>query len=349
MKRFFYLLAIYLILGVQIVSAETLVRLKDLCRIADVRANQLIGYGLIVGLDGTGDDDGTFFTSQSLINLFDETGVKVDKEKMKVKNVAAVMVTAELPPFAKLGDKIDVTVSALGNASDLRGGVLIQTPIRGADKVVYAVAQGQVAVGIAGKKRRGSGMVSTVCQIPKGAFIEKELTSILVENNTISLVLHEPDFTTASRLLTSINTKFGKDVAIAKDASMIIVKIPTEYKNNIVSFIAALEEISISPDMLAKVIINEQTGTVVMGGEIQISEVAVSCGNLNLIVRKPVLEGKKESVEVIKEQVILLPESITISEIVKALNSVGATPRDVITVLQTIKKAGALHAEIVFM
>lgn len=331
------------------VLAKTEVRLKELCRLADARSNQLVGYGLIVGLDGTGDDAGTFFTPQSLVNLFQHLGVKVDKDKMKVKNVAAVMVTAELPPFARLGDKIDITVSALGNASDLRGGILLQTPLQGADNQVYAVAQGQVTVGMAGKKRRGTGLLSTVASIKQGAIIEKEIPSVIVSNNTVSLILHQPDFTTASRIVDSINSKFSPETALAKDASTIVAKLPAEYKNNEVGFIAALEEITVSPDRQARIVINEQSGTVVMGGDICIQEVAVSHGNLSLNIRKPITIGKKETFEVIKEQVMVMQESVSINDIVKALNTIGASPRDVIAVLEAIKKAGALHAQIELM
>jgi len=318
---------------------ETEVRLKDLCRIEGVRPNQLIGYGLVVGLDGTGDDKGTFFTAQSIVNMLIRLGISVNKEKMEVENVAAVIVTAQLPPFAKIGDKIDIVVATLGDAESLSGGVLLQTPLLGPDNKIYALAQGAISTGgkIGAKKQL------TTVQIPQGAIIEEEVSCPLVKENTVSLILNEQDFTTAFRIANAINTKFTPATAKAQDPSLVLVNIPENYKKNVVEFIAQLEGLTLIPDIQARVIINERTGTVVMGKDIRISQVAVSHGNISLVVKV------EKTQEVKEEKVVLFSPGVSINDIVSALNSVGATPADLIAILQAIKAAGALHAEIVIM
>ncbi|MEW6096168.1 MAG: flagellar basal body P-ring protein FlgI [bacterium] len=323
----------------EIEKIETEVRLKDLCRIEGIRPNQLIGYGLVVGLDGTGDDKSTFFTAQSIVNMLNRLGISVDKEKMEVENVAAVMVTAQLPPFAMVGDKIDIVVASLGNAKSLEGGVLIQTPLFGPDNEVYALAQGPISMG---GKVRGKRHL-TVAQISQGAIIEKEVTCSIAKEDTISLILKEADFTTAFRITKAINTKFTPTTAKALAPSLVLVNIPQTYKENVVEFIAGLEELTLTPDTQAKVIINERTGTVVMGKDIRISEVAVSHGNISLVVKGAAETESKE------EKVVLIPPGVSINDIVSALNSVGATSEDLIAILQAIRAAGALHAEIIIM
>jgi flagellar P-ring protein precursor FlgI len=326
-------------LSIVVFAQETEVRLKDLCRIEGIRPNQLIGYGLVVGLDGTGDDEGTFFTAQSIVNMLKRLGISVDKEKMEVENVAAVIVTAQLPSFAKVGDKIDVVVATLGDAESLEGGVLLQTPLLGADNEIYALAQGPISIG----KLRGKRHL-TVAQISQAAIVEKEVTCPIVKEDAISLVLNEPDFTTAFRIANVINNKFTPNTAKALDPSLILVKIPEDYREDVVEFIAGLEGLTLTPDTQAKVIINERTGTVVMGKDIRVSEVAVSHGNISLVVKKA--EEEKETKE---EKVVLIPPGVSISDIVSALNAVGATAEDLIAILQAIKAAGALHAEIIIM
>lgn len=334
-----FILIIFLSVAVFGQETETEVRLKDLCRIEGIRPNQLIGYGLVVGLAGTGDDKGTFFTAQSIVNMLKRLGISVDKEKMEVENVAAVIVTAQLPSFAKVGDKIDVVVSTLGDAESLAGGVLLQTPLLGPDNEIYALAQGPISIGgrMAGKRHL------TVTQIPQAAIIEKEVTCPIVKEDTISLVLNESDFTTAFRIANAINTKFTPQTAKALDPSSVLVKIPGNYKEDVVGFIAELEGLTLTPDIQAKVIINERTGTVVMGKDIRISEVAVSHGNITLVVKEP-KEGKTK-----EEKIVIIPPQVSISDIVSALNSVGATAEDLIAILQAIRAAGALHAEIIVM
>lgn len=320
---------------------EIEVRLKDLCRIEGVRPNQLIGYGLVVGLNGTGDEKGTFFTAQSVVNMLKRLGISVDKEKMKIANVAAVIVTAQLPSFARVGDKINIVVATLGDAKSLEGGVLLQTPLLGANNEIYALAQGPIFVGGGGKK--GGKRQLTIAQISQGAIIEKEVTCPIVKGDTISLVLNEADFTTASKIANSINSKFTPTTAKAQDPSLVLVNIPQNYKENVVEFIASLEGLTLTPDISAKVIINERTGTVVIGKDIRISEVAVAHGNISLVIKSAETKETKE------EKVMLIPPGVSINDIVAALNSIGATSEDLIAILQAIRAAGALHAEIIIM
>ncbi len=342
MLQRFIIFMLIIFLSVVVFAQEIEVRLKDLCRIEGVRPNQLIGYGLVVGLDGTGDDKGTFFTAQSIVNMLKRLGISVDKEKMEVENVAAVIVTAQLPSFAKVGDKIDIVVATLGDAESLAGGVLLQTPLLGADNEIYALAQGPISTG---GKTTGKRQL-TVTQIAQGAIIEKGVSCPIVKEDTISLVLNEADFTTAFRIANAINNKFPPIAAKALDPSLVLVKIPQNYKENVVEFIAGLESLTLTPDVSAKVIINERTGTVVMGKDIRISEVAVSHGNISLAVKGAITKETKETKE---EKIVLIPPGVSIGDIVTALNSVGATPEDLIAILQAIKSAGALHAEIIIM
>ncbi len=319
------------------------VRIKDLCRIGGVRSNQLVGYGIIVGLKGTGDGKGTFFTAASIANLLEQFGVAVDKGKLSIKNCAAVIVTCELPSFAREGDTIDVIVSALGDASNLNGGILLQTPLLAANKQVYAVAQGPVSIG-GGKGAKDTH--PTVGRVTGGAIVEKEVPVNIKEDDALTLILHKSDFTTASRIADNINTQFNTPLAAAVDASQIRVQIPSNYETDLIKFISALEGLTIEPDMSAKVIINERTGTVVMGEQIKISKVAISHGNLTLTIKEEI--SPKERIER-EERLIIMQPGVTVDKVVKALNAVGVTPRDIINILQAIKEAGALYAEIVLM
>jgi len=285
------------------------------------------------------------------VNMLERLGVTVDSEKMGVKNVAAVMVTAELGPFAREGDRIDVTVSSLGDAKTIEGGILLQTPLLAANKEVFAVAQGSISIG-GSNEALESGQVEnfpTVARVPQGAIIEKTLTSSLLKNGIISLILDRADFTNASRLVKAINSKFGDSVALATDASLVNIAVPKDYKDDLVGFVAELEMVSLTPDSLPKVVINERTGTVVMGENVRISQVAISHGNLSLTVR--VIEkimGEKTEVEK-QERNIVLEGSVAVSDIVIALNKIGATPRDITAIFQAIKAADALHAQLVIM
>jgi flagellar P-ring protein precursor FlgI len=320
------------------------VRIKDVARLKDVRPNQLMGYGLVVGLNGTGDSKATFFTAQSVVNMLKQLGMTVDKEQMTVKNVAAVMVTAQLPSFARVGDRFDVMVSSIGDAGSLEGGVLLQTPLFGADNQIYGVAQGAVVLGSKNAEERA---FATVGRIPAGAIVEREVTCNLVKDGTISFALKEVDFTNASRLAECINARFGKGTATAVDASLVEVKIPKDFGDRVVEFISQVEGLKFKTDSIAKVVINERTGTVVMGENVRISSVIVSHGELSLTVKEKV-PGKEEFREK-HEKAVVLPTGATVDEIVKALNAIGASPQDIVTLLQAIKEAGALHAELVVM
>jgi flagellar P-ring protein precursor FlgI len=332
-------------------DASPKVRIKDLTRFSGVRENQISGYGLVVGLDGTGDDEDTFFTAHSVANMLQHFGITVDRGEMKVENIAAVIVTAELPPFSRKGDRIDVVLSSLGNAETLEGGILLQTPLLAADGNIYAVAQGPVSIG-GSNVNRGGGLKNhpTVAHIPKGAIIEREVTPTIAKDGSISIILRNPDFTTCSRLVKAIDSVFGEDTAKAEDASKIVVSIPDKYKGDVVLFAAMLEEIEVEPDLPTKVVVNERTGTIVMGGDVKISRVAVTHGNISLTVMETIKGAEEEEiVREKKENIFVMPEGADVNTVVSTLNAVGATPRDIIAILEAIKQAGALHAELVVM
>jgi flagellar P-ring protein precursor FlgI len=349
-----------------ILNAQPLlaVRVKDLVEIQGVRVNKLTGYGLIVGLDGTGDKLGSQFTIRSLANMLRAMGIQVDPGLLKVKNVAAVIVTASLPPFAKSTQKLDCTVSSVGDASSLAGGTLISTPLHGPDGKVYALAQGPISVGgYAVSGASGTSVtknIPTVGRITNGAIVERSLDVNL--GSQMTLVMDNPDFTTAQRLARSINEKLGIPVAKAKDLSTIQVDVPDSYQDRIVDFMAQIESVDVVPDNRGRVIINERTGTVVMGSDVRISSVAISHGNLSIQIseqynvsqpapfanrgRTAVVPQTDISVQEGGKRVILLPNGVTIGDLVASMNAVGVNPRDLIIVLQAIKSAGALYADL---
>lgn len=338
-------------------------RLKDLTSMEGARDNQLVGYGLVVGLNGTGDSDKTQFTIQSLVNMLERMGVTVTQNDVKVDNVAAVIVTADLGPFSKLGSRMDVTISSIGDADSLAGGTLLMTPLRGPDGDVYAVAQGPVVVGslsFGGKAAKVQKNHPTVGRIPDGALIEKESPSEL-PNGQFTLRLKAPDFTTMARMSEAINGRFGQNTARAEDASSINVTLPDGYSGKRIRFLAELEAIEISPDTPARIVVNEKTGTIVMGEEVRIDTVAVSHGNLSLIiseganVSQPQPFSAGQTVPVAKTDITVnedegnltvMDMGVSIGEISRALNAIGASPRDLIAILQAIKAAGALHADL---
>ncbi len=340
-------------------------RIKDIASIEGIRTNQLTGYGLVVGLDGTGDKSGTEFTTQALANMMERMGIHVDKNQLKVKNVAAVMVTADLPPFARIGNRIDVLVSSLGDAKSLAGGTLLLTPLKGVDGRVYALAQGAVAIGGVGAKGPGGGTQKNhlqVARIANGASVEREIPMHLEGRKNLVLSLFNPDFTTAKRVADTINASIGKGTARAIDSSAIVLDIPEKMrKDEVAEFIADIETLSVVPDAMARVVVNEKTGTVVIGENVTISTVAVAHGNLTVTIQKsqnvsqpPPLSGgttvttpkTKVKIKEQKVKVMILPGSSTIGELVKGLNSIGVSPRDLISILQAIKAAGALQAEL---
>jgi len=317
-------------------AAQAVTRIKDIAKVQGVRSNQLVGYGLVVGLAGTGDSSKSAFTVQSIASMLKNFGVTVATGQLQGKNVAAVMVTADLPPFVKSGDSIDITVSSLGDAKSLQGGMLLQTPLKAATGLVYAVGQGPLSLG---GSQKG---FSTVAKIPGGAIVERDVPTRIENNGNIALALSDPDFTTATRIAAAIDRKFGQ-VASATDAGTVQIKVPNEYLGDLVGFISAVEDIDVRPDNVAKIVINERTGTVVMGGNVTIDRVAVSQGGLSVRV------GSQQSSAGANEpqaNLVMLPGTANVGDLVKALNAVGAKPQDLIAILQAMKAAGALHAEL---
>ena len=360
------LLSISIILFLFIHSAQLsyAVRIKDVATVGGVRDNQLVGYGLIVGLNGTGDKKGTEFTIRSFTSMLTKMGIAVDPALVSVKNVAAVMVTANLPPFMKKGSHLDVTISSIGDASSLQGGTLLQTPLKGANQTVYAVAQGPVSLG--GYIGGGGGDSvqknhATVGRISGGAIVEREVDLEFNLRKDIKITLRQQDFTTAVRLAEIINDSLNEKLAYPEDSGTVVLTIPEEYQSRVVELVASIENLDIQVDAPAKVVLNERTGTVVMGENVRISTIAISHGNLTIQVKTQVkvsqpgpfskgetivVPEREVSVDEQKARLILLQSGVTVDEVVRALNSVGVTPRDLIAILQAIKVAGALHAEL---
>ncbi len=377
-------LLIVLLIFVIVPSAGYSARIKDITSIKGIRQNQLLGYGLIIGLNGTGDKGGTKFTIQGLVNMLEHMGVHVDPDEVKVKNVAAVVVSAKLPPFARIGKKIDVTLSSIGDAKSLQGGTLLLTPLKGVDGKVYALAQGPVSIGgYSAGGAAGGGVTKnhpTVGKISGGANIEKEIPLSIMSQNEMTIMLNNPDFNTADRAAKAINLQIGENVAKPIDPGTLKFRIPEKFQNNVVNLIAQIGEIQVEPDSIAKVIVNEKTGTVVVGENVRIQKVAVAHGNLSINIKEnknvsqpqpfaPSGEGvapqqmqdgtvvapggstvvtSESQVAVAEEnsRLLLIPKGRTIGELVNALNAIGVTPRDLITILQAIKAAGALQGEL---
>ncbi|MFH1625985.1 MAG: flagellar basal body P-ring protein FlgI [Pseudomonadota bacterium] len=338
------------------------VRVKDIADIEGVRPNQLIGYGLVVGLNGSGDKKDTKFTVQSLVNMLERMGVAVNSKDVKVKNVAAVVVTASLPSFAKAGSRIDVLVSSLGDATSLQGGTLLLTPLEAADGEIYAVAQGPISVGGFAMEGAGGGVQKnhpTVGRIIEGALVEREVQSNFNEKDSLLITLHNPDFTTVSRLTQAVNNRLAEDVTDSLDARTVRVSVPPRFQGKIVELVASIENLEVTVDTVAKVVLDERTGTVVMGENVRISTIAVSHGNLSIEIKEktkvsqplPFSSGETTvtpetdiTVKEDKAQLLLVPSSISIGEVVRALNAIGVSPRDLIAIFQAIKAAGALQA-----
>jgi flagellar P-ring protein precursor FlgI len=351
-------------------TADAASRLKDIVDFQGVRENPLVGYGLVVGLNGTGDTlaDG-HFTKQSLLAMLNRLGVKPTEAGLDSDNVAAVMVTAELPAFARQGGRIDVTVSALGDAESLLGGTLLVTPLLGADGEVYAVGQGQLAVGgfaAAGQAESITKGVPTSARIANGAIIEREISFDMSSMKTINLSLRNPDFTTARRVAQAVNAFLGTGAARPSDPTTVNITVPESYLNNVVNLLTDIEQLRIEPDQLARVIIDEQSGTIVMGENVRISTVAVAQGSLTIRISEsaqvsqpgPFAEVgttttvQRTEVEVEEgedNQLAVVPTGVTLQELVTGLNSLGIGPRDLITILQAIKASGAMQARIQVM
>jgi flagellar P-ring protein FlgI len=387
-------------------------RLKDIASFKGIRSNQLVGYGLVVGLNGTGDSSNNVdFAVRSTLNMLERMGIHVERERfanIKLKNVAAVMVTANLPPFARIGNKIDVAISSIGDAKSLQGGTLLMTPLKGVDDQVYALGQGPIAVGgyVAGGNA-GGGITKnhpTVGTISKGAIIEKEISLRLENKKELTLALYNSDFTTAEKVKDAINRYFGGAAAQAIDSGTIRVAVPEKFQPNPADWIAAIERLEVVPDIVARVVLNERTGTVVLGENVRISTVAVAHGNLSIQIKenynvsqplpfapgaapgsaaggtavasgagpregagRPGAGGRggtgtgpvavpggatvvtPDTDVAVKEEgqkLMVVPQGASLGEVVQALNAIGVTPRDLISILQTIKSSGALQADL---
>lgn len=346
-------------------SSAYAVRIKDLASFEGVRENQLVGYGIVVGLNGTGDSDQAKVQVQSVATMLERMGVSINASQLKLKNVAAVMVTAVLPPFSKQGNRLDVLVSSLGDAKSIAGGTLVMAPLKGGDSQVYAVAQGSIltnSFAFGGQAASAQKNHPTAGMIPSGALVERELPNTLLGKSKLRLNLGKADFTTATRVTAVINDKFGSGVAATADPGSVGIQIPETYTNRMIEFVSAVETLDVRPDMVAKVILNERTGTIVMGDQVRISTVAVSHGNLSLVIKETpqvsqpaplsktgetkVVPRTEMKVEEESRRLTIMPEGSTIGDVVRALNTLGVTPRDLIGILQAIKAAGALQAEL---
>lgn len=332
MKAYFlihlFLLTVAVLLSVHDASAA---RLKDIANIRGVRHNQLVGYGVVVGLKGSGDSKSEF-TNKSVSRMLDKLGVKIENKDLASKNVAAVVITAELPPFARAGNEIDITVNSIGDATDLSGGTLVQSPLRAANNEIYAVAQGAVLVG-------GKTDHRTVGRIPNGAIIERDFAADYSTRKMFRITLNNPDFTTSARIAKIVNLDLSGKYATAIDAATVDIIVPPSYEGRGVEFLSNIETLEVNPDQRAKVVVNERTGTVIIGDGVRVSRVAISHGDLSVKVQgeDPENPDKKRVGEI---------RGTSVGELVNALNSLGVSPKDLITILENIKAAGALHGEL---
>ena len=355
-------------------SQAAQVRVKDISYIDGVRANQLIGYGLVVGLDGTGDTQRVVFTTQSLSAMLLRSGVRVDPSQLILRNVAAVMVTASLPPFANSGARIDVSVSSIGNARSIAGGMLLLTPLNGADGETYALAQGPIQIASessGGRAGAGSGKHFNSGRVPKGGMVERGVPIQLAANNRLIFRLQEADFTTARRMAVALNQAAGNlgvapNFASVRDSSTVVLDI-TGQANNLANFIAQVEALEVTPDVVAKVILNGSTGTVVMGENVRVSTVAVAHGGIDLRIRSrpaapnpsqefdadgnpiPVTPAAQAALAAPKraaDKLTVVNEGATLNDVVESLNALGVKPRELVAILQAISAAGALHARL---
>jgi flagellar P-ring protein precursor FlgI len=341
-------------------------RIKDIASFRGVRSNQLVGYGLVVGLAGTGDSDDATFTLQSMSSMLEKMGVTVSPDEIRIKNVAAVMVTAELPPFARSGSRLDALVNSIGDAKTLGGGTLLMTPLKGADGQVYAVVQGPVATGGfligSGSGDKVAKNFPTVGRVVQGVSVEREIPFNLNGKESLTLALNKPDFTTATRVAQAINAGMSEKVAHTQDSGTIHVSVPAGYTGNIAALIATVEGLSVTPDNVSRVVINERTGTVIMGENVRIATVAIAHGNLSVEIKQSfdvsqpmpfsnrgqtvVTPDTQTMVKEGRAPLQVLEAGVSIGEVVRALNALGVTPRDLISILQALKAAGALQADL---
>jgi flagellar P-ring protein precursor FlgI len=341
-------------------------KVRDLTDVVGARDNQLVGYGIVTGLNGTGDDVSAPFAGQSLRALLRRLGVQIDQRQVRLRNVAAVLVTATIPPFSRSGGRLDVTVSSIGNARSLRGGVLIQTPLRGADRRTYAVAQGALLIG--GFSAGGSSGSSvqenstTAGRIPDGALVEREIKTSFAADGKITLALRRPDFATAQRITEALDAALGSGTARPLDGGAIEVKLGKKYEGKVIELIAAIGELEITPSSMARVVVNERTGTIVVGGEVRLSPVAIAQGGITITVREspeasqpnPLGRGHTavvprteiEASEKTPPALTYVDGAASLADVAQALSTFGVSPRELASILQALKSAGALRAEI---
>jgi flagellar P-ring protein precursor FlgI len=357
----------FLLVSMTLCSEVYAARLKDIADIEGVRGNQLLGYGLVVGLNGTGDGRMTDFTPKSISNMLEKMGIRVDPMAVRVKNVAAVMVTAELPAFARAGSKIDITLSSMGDAKSLQGGTLVFTPLKGADGNTYAVGQGAIDLGGFAVSDGGDSAQKnhpTVAVIPNGGVVERAIPFDLFQSKKVRIVLRRPDFTTMTRVVAALNNRMGKESAVAIDSGAVEIALDPRGQFDPVGMVAQLEQVEVEQDIGARVVVNERTGTVIMGEKVTISKVALAHGNLNIAIRSEtevvqpnalaggVTAGVTNTDINVGEDVKALRivgGEVTLGDVVAALNELGATPRDLIAIFTALKAAGALNAELVVM
>ncbi|WP_022660950.1 flagellar basal body P-ring protein FlgI [Paucidesulfovibrio longus] len=353
-----------LILLVVLAEAASAVRLKDISSISGMRDNELVGYGLVVGLSGTGDGTNSNFTITSMRNMLDKMGVEVNADNLRPKNVAAVMVTAKMPVTARPGSPLDVTVSSIGDSKSLLGGMLLITPLKGLDGKVYAVAQGSLTLGgytVSGNAATAQQNIATVGRIPSGAIVEREVPFRFNEQTSLTINLSVQDFGTAMQVVNRINASLGGPFASARDASTVHLEVPQKYQGNMVPLMASLENLDISPDSKARVVVDEKTGTIVLGNDVRLSRVAVAHGNLQIVISEsqqvsqpgPFAENAQTVVTpqtdigiTSQNNRLMLMEGATLQELVDGLNAIGASPRDLISIIRTLKAAGALYADL---
>jgi len=369
MKRRALIPAILMLMSVSTQFGMAATRIKDIAYVHGVRGQQLIGYGLVAGLNGTGDTQRSTFTVQSVTSMLKRFGITVPQADLRMRNVAAVMITGSMPAFAKEGSAIDVTVSSMGDATSLQGGTLLMTPLSGIDGMVYASAQGPLSVGGISVRQGGSEIRrnhTAAGRVPGGALLERAMRTTFNRDSTVNVVLMQADFTTANRVAQAVNTRFSGNVAVAYDASTVALTVPQEYRSGgrIVEFISIVELEEIAPDVVAKVIINERTGTVVVGGNVSILPVAISHGGVNIEIQStPVISqpapfslGQTIATHLTTiyagsdtSMVVPLEGAATVQDVARALNALKVSPRDIIVIFQALKESGALKAELVII
>jgi len=357
------LVGLMLLLGSSSARAD---KLRDLTDVVGARDNQLVGYGVVTGLNGTGDDVSVPFAQQSLRALMRRLGIQVDSKLARLRNVAAVVVTATIPPFVREGSRLDITVSSMGNAKSLRGGVLIQTPLRGADRKTYAVGQGAIIIGgFSAGGSSGSSVqenITTTGRVPTGALVEREIKTTYWAKDRVTLALRSPDFGTAQRVVEALEKAFGKDSATALDGGAVEVKAPSELKDKPVELLSKLGDVDVDPVTSARVVINERTGTIVAGGDVHLSPVAIAQGGITISIQETqhvvqpnaLAAGQTATVQNSNVEanekapsLTYMKGAATLADVAQSLSTLGVSPRELGSILQALKSAGALRAEII--